>query len=78
MAVPVSLPDLGPAPVHVSLWHLRPGESVYEGDRLVELLLPGATFDVPAPVSGVVGERFALPGDRVEAGQVLGTIEPEE
>jgi pyruvate/2-oxoglutarate dehydrogenase complex dihydrolipoamide acyltransferase (E2) component len=77
MAVPVPLPDLGPAPVRISLWHLRPGEPVYEGDRLVEVLLPGATVDVPAPVSGVVRERFALPGDRVEAGQVLGTIEPQ-
>ena len=77
MAVPVPLPDLGTTAATVSLWHLRPGESVYEGDRLVEILIPGATFDVPAPVTGVVRERLALPGDRVEGGQVLGTIDPE-
>ena len=75
--VPITLPDLGsPRPV-LSLWFVAPGEHVYEGDRVVEVLIPGATFDVSAPATGVVGERFALPNDVLTEGQILGTIEPD-
>lgn len=76
MPVPITLPDLGPGRVTLSLWFVRPGEPVYEGDRVVEVRIPGATFDVPAPAAGTVADRFAHPGDALTAGQVLGTIEP--
>ena len=78
MARPILLPDLGAATARLSLWYVRPGEAVYEGDRVAEVLVPGVTFDVAAPTSGVLRERFALPGDAVSPGQELGTIEAEE
>ena len=62
----------------MSLWYVREGDRVHEGDRIVEVLIPGATIDVPAPVSGVLAERLALPGEAVTAGQVLGEIREEE
>jgi pyruvate/2-oxoglutarate dehydrogenase complex dihydrolipoamide acyltransferase (E2) component len=75
--VPITLPELGtPRPV-LSLWYVGPGEHVYEGDRVAEVLIPGATFDVSAPVTGVVAERLALPNDTLTTGQVLGTITPD-
>ncbi len=77
MPVPITAADLGSDRVRVSLWYVRPGEHVYEGDRVVELLLPGATFDVASPATGVVAECLALTGDPVEIGTVLGTIHPE-
>ena len=45
---PLVVPDLaaGSRPVRVTAWLVEPGESVCEGDRLVELLVPGMTFDV--------------------------------
>jgi pyruvate/2-oxoglutarate dehydrogenase complex dihydrolipoamide acyltransferase (E2) component len=70
---PITLPDLGVGAV-LSLWHVRPGDPVFEGDRVAEVLLPGVTFDVPAPRTGVLAERLAMPNDPVTAGQVLGTI----
>jgi pyruvate/2-oxoglutarate dehydrogenase complex dihydrolipoamide acyltransferase (E2) component len=75
--VSIVLPDLGSANARLSLWYVRPGEAVYEGDRVAEVLIPGVTFDVPAPASGVLRDRFALPGDAVTAGQELGAIEAE-
>ena len=75
--VPITLPELGsPRPV-LSVWYVGPGERVYEGDRVVEVLTPGATFDVPAPVSGTIVERLALVNDTLSTGQVLGTIDPD-
>jgi pyruvate/2-oxoglutarate dehydrogenase complex dihydrolipoamide acyltransferase (E2) component len=75
--VPITLPDLGPARATLSLWYVRPGDRVFEGDRVAEVLIPGATFDVPAPASGVLTERSVLPTDPLITGQVLGTVEVE-
>jgi pyruvate/2-oxoglutarate dehydrogenase complex dihydrolipoamide acyltransferase (E2) component len=69
------LPDLG-ADALLSLWYVRPGEPVYEGDRVVEVLLPGVTVDVHAPTSGTLADRTALPGDLVHPGAQLGSIRP--
>lgn len=69
----IALPDLG-APAVVSLWYVQPGERVFEGDRVVEVLIPGATFDVAAPATGTLRERFVQPNDSVTAGQALGVI----
>jgi len=76
MLVPITLTDLGTDQATVSLWFVQPGETVFVGDRIVEILIPGATFDVAAPHSGTLLERLALPGDRVQTGQILGALDP--
>lgn len=73
--MPITLPDLGSPRAVLSLWYVRPGDRVYEGDRVAEVLIPGATFDVPSPATGVLGERIALPNDPVTTGQLLGEIQ---
>jgi pyruvate/2-oxoglutarate dehydrogenase complex dihydrolipoamide acyltransferase (E2) component len=50
---------------------------VFAGDRLVEVLAAGATFDVPAPATGRLVERHALPRDVLAPGQVLGVVDAE-
>ena len=75
--VPIALPDLGTPRATLSLWYVRPGDRVFEGDRVAEVLIPGAIFDVPAPVNGVLVERLTLPGDCLTPGQVLGLIQEE-
>src|SRR5438128_10275334 len=74
----VLMPDVGaPAPV-VSVWFVAPGERVYAGDRLVEILIAGATIGIAAPASGRLLVKNAWPDERVTPGQVLGYIEEEE
>ena len=75
MQTPILLPELGASPVVLSVWFADAGDEVYEGDRLVEVLVGGATFDVPAPATGWLAEKRALPDDPVVPGQVLGTVE---
>jgi pyruvate/2-oxoglutarate dehydrogenase complex dihydrolipoamide acyltransferase (E2) component len=77
MREPIIAPDLGSADVVVSVWYVKPGETVFAGDRLVELLLGSATFDVAAPAAGTLIEQCAFPAERVTAGQVLGYLEGE-
>jgi pyruvate/2-oxoglutarate dehydrogenase complex dihydrolipoamide acyltransferase (E2) component len=77
MQTEVVLPELGTAPVVLSAWFADAGEVVYEGDRLLEVLVDGATFDVSAPATGWLVEKRALPNDRVGTGQILGVVEAE-
>lgn len=75
--VPIPLPELGTDRATLSVWYARPGERVYEGDRVAEVLIPGATVDVPAPATGVLREAFVGPNARLVAGQILGTLDPD-
>jgi pyruvate/2-oxoglutarate dehydrogenase complex dihydrolipoamide acyltransferase (E2) component len=69
---------LGAAPAVLSVWFADPGDNVYEGDRLVEVLVGEATFDVSAPATGRLAEKRALPDDPLRPGQVLGVMEVGE
>ena len=73
----VILPELGTGPdlpIIVSHWFAARGDLVWEGERLVEVLVGPATFDVPSPVTGRLTEIRGLEDDRVEVGSVLGLV----
>ena len=73
----VILPDLGTGPdvpIVVSHWFAARGDRVWEGERLVEVLVGPATFDVSSPVSGRLAEIHGWEDDRVEPGSVLGLV----
>lgn len=77
----VILPELGtgPAePIVVSHWYAAKGEQVWEGDRLVEVLVGPATFDVSSPSSGRLETIHGLEDDRVRPGAVLGLVRVTE
>jgi pyruvate/2-oxoglutarate dehydrogenase complex dihydrolipoamide acyltransferase (E2) component len=78
MPTEVILPELGLTAARLSSWFADPGELVYEGDRLVEVVLAGATFDVAAPTTGRLMAQHALPEEWVSPGQVLGIIDAGE
>jgi pyruvate/2-oxoglutarate dehydrogenase complex dihydrolipoamide acyltransferase (E2) component len=75
MRAEIRLPDLGAASVVLSVWFADLGDMVYEGDRVVEVRIGGATFDVAAPATGFLAEKFQLANDKLETGQVLGLVE---
>ena len=73
----VILPNLGTGsgrPIVVSHWYAERGDVVWEGDRLVEVLVGPATFDVPAPTSGRLAEIRGDEDDEVRPGAVLGLV----
>jgi pyruvate/2-oxoglutarate dehydrogenase complex dihydrolipoamide acyltransferase (E2) component len=75
MRAEIRLPELGAAPVVLSVWFADPGDQVFEGDRVVEVRVGAATFDVAAPVTGRLAEKLRLPNDTLETGQVLGLVD---
>jgi len=73
----VKLPQIaeGVSKASVSYWHHAEGESVKEGEDLVELVTDKATFNLPSPVSGILKEVISNEGDEVTVGQILARIE---
>ena len=69
------MPDLGVATASLSLWFVEAGMEVEAGERLLEILTPGATFDIVAPASGWLALQEVMTADPVLPGQVLGHIE---
>jgi pyruvate/2-oxoglutarate dehydrogenase complex dihydrolipoamide acyltransferase (E2) component len=78
--LPVSLlvPHLGVELAKISHWYVPIGEVVEQGERTVELLIPGLTIDLHAPISGRLVERLHSLGDLVRENQPLGRIQPLE
>jgi pyruvate/2-oxoglutarate dehydrogenase complex dihydrolipoamide acyltransferase (E2) component len=76
--VAIVLPDVGAAPVVLSAWFADPGDVVFEGDRLVEVLVGGATFDVSSPATGRLAEKQARRDQQLTPGQVLGFVEAQD
>jgi pyruvate/2-oxoglutarate dehydrogenase complex dihydrolipoamide acyltransferase (E2) component len=74
----VRLPDLGATPVTLTVWLADPGEAVREGEGLVEVLIPGATVEIPAPVTGRLFAVHAQPRDELRPDQLLAEIDPDE
>jgi pyruvate/2-oxoglutarate dehydrogenase complex dihydrolipoamide acyltransferase (E2) component len=80
MPTPLTLPDLGVGDeeLRVSCWLVDLGDAVDEGDRVIEILMDGITFDVLAERSGTL-TRIERPLDSVvRTGDVLGWLETTE
>ena len=77
---PITVPDLGSGSdsVRVSAWLVDVGQTVIVGDRVVEVLVPGITFDIEAAQSGALVE-VTRPVDAIVAqGDVLGWVTSDE
>jgi len=77
--IQVYLPDMGEhaSKATISYWYFERGAMVTQGSDLVEVATDKATFNVPAPSSGILSEIIAHEGDVVSSGDVLATMEEE-
>jgi pyruvate/2-oxoglutarate dehydrogenase complex dihydrolipoamide acyltransferase (E2) component len=79
MRTSLKLPDLGVGDeeLRVSCWLVDLGDAIDEGDRVIEILMDGITFDVLAESSGTL-TRIERPLDAVvRTGDVLGWLESD-
>ena len=73
----VKLPPLaeGVDKASISYWFKQPGDTVKEGEELVELVTDKATFSMPSPVAGKIKELLVSEGDSALVGQSIAVIE---
>lgn len=79
MATEVKIPDLGEGieDVTVSRYRVKVGDTVNEGDVIVEIATDKVDTEVPSPVSGTVLKLGASEGDIVPLTQVLAVVGAE-
>ena len=73
------VPDIGVGslPLAVSLWLVREGATVMEGDRVVELVCGGATIDLESPVSGRLVRQLVEEDAVVSSGTVIAEFDTD-
>jgi pyruvate dehydrogenase E2 component (dihydrolipoyllysine-residue acetyltransferase) len=78
MAIEVLLPQrgMGMSEATIVRWHKAEGESIREGEILVEVESSKVTEEIAAPASGTVSRILFAEGDQAEPGSTLATIEP--
>jgi multifunctional 2-oxoglutarate metabolism enzyme len=74
--VEVQMPQMGESVNEGTIleWHKSEGESVEEGETLVEVSTDKVDAEVPAPVSGTLTKILAQPDETVNVGAVLAEI----
>src|SRR5436305_5819235 len=57
-------------------WAVKVGDTVREGDTVVEISTDKVDMELPAPASGTITEILAAEGDTVTVGQVIARMSP--
>jgi pyruvate/2-oxoglutarate dehydrogenase complex dihydrolipoamide acyltransferase (E2) component len=73
----IVLPNLGIDQPILSLWLVKRGSRLAEGDQMLEVLAGGVTVDLPTPVEGILSETLAAEGESITVGQRLAVIESD-
>jgi pyruvate dehydrogenase E2 component (dihydrolipoamide acetyltransferase) len=72
-----ALPDTAEGLVEADIlsWHISPGDEVAVNQILVEIETAKAAVELPSPWAGMISELHAQPGDTVEVGTPIITID---
>lgn len=80
MSVEIKVPTVGESitDVFIGQWHVAEGQWVEIDKDLVGLETDKATFDMPAPQSGILTKILKRDGEEAGIGEVIGELEPAE
>ena len=80
MSVEIKVPSVGESisEVQIGAWHAAEGKWVAQDSEIVELETDKATFDVPAPLDGIIIEILKKTGEMAAVGEVIGYLEEAE
>lgn len=80
MSVEIKVPSVGESisEVQIGAWHAEEGKWVAQDSEIVELETDKATFDVPAPLDGIIVEILKKTGEMASVGEVIGYLEEAE
>jgi len=77
MATEFRMPMLGEVMEegHIVAWHKKEGDTVAQGERLMDVETDKATMEVESPATGVVKKIWVLEGETVAVNTLLALIE---
>ena len=78
MTVELKVPDVGESitEVYIGQWLKEEGDEVQQDENIVELESEKATFEAPAPASGVLAKILKEAGETAQVGEIIAEIEP--
>jgi pyruvate dehydrogenase E2 component (dihydrolipoyllysine-residue acetyltransferase) len=78
MSVEIQMPAMGESVSEGTVleWHVSEGDSVEEGQTVVEVSTDKVDAEVPAPAAGVISKILAQVDETVEVGAALAELEP--
>src|SRR3954453_4310046 len=76
--VQLVMPEMGESVTEGTVleWHVSEGDSVEEGDTMVEVSTDKVDAEVPPPAPGPVAKLRARPNEETEAGKPMAEIDP--
>src|SRR3954469_22025903 len=76
--VQLVMPEMGESVTEGTVleWHVSEGDSVEEGDTMVEVSTDKVDAEVPAPASGTVTKILVQVDEEVDVGKPLAEIDP--
>ncbi|MEZ0495699.1 2-oxoglutarate dehydrogenase complex dihydrolipoyllysine-residue succinyltransferase [Sphingomonas sp. IW22] len=77
MATEILVPTLGESITEATLgeWLKQPGDRVEADEPVASLETDKVSVEVPAPAAGIMGQHGVQPGDTVNVGAMIGTID---
>jgi len=80
MSIDIKVPTVGESinEVFIGEWHAAEGDWIEMDQPLVGLETDKATFDVPAPQSGIITKITKGAGEEAAVGEIIGQLEPGE
>jgi len=57
----------------IIMWYKEPGDTLEEGETLVEVQTEKVAFEVPAPFAGIMKKIKVKRGETAKVGQVIAT-----
>jgi 2-oxoglutarate decarboxylase len=78
--VQIAMPEMGESVTEgiILEWHVAEGDSVSEGDTVVEVSTDKVDAEVPAPMDGVITKLLVAVDDEVPVGAPMAEMEPGE
>lgn len=79
MNADIRIPDLAEsvAEARILSWLKQAGDTVSEGEKLVEVETDKVVLEVTAPASGRLAQVLKGPGDAADSGEVIGTVDTQ-
>ena len=76
----IEMPEMGESVTEGTVleWHVAEGDTVSEGDTVVEVSTDKVDAEVPAPMSGTITKILKGEDEEVKVGEALAEIEPGE
>lgn len=76
--IDIVLPEIGEGVTHATIvqWNRSPGNSVRQGEVLLEIMTDKVNMEIECPEDGVLAEIVHQADEEVRVGTIIGRLDP--